>query len=330
MLRFSGYLVGADTVMRSWVADVNPNGAYVMNSYPVNYSGNYDFFVTDISNDGSYDYVEAITIGSGTSPYNTNHGTYEGASYYNAATTLSPAITDRNIYYDDRMSTFMAYSGVANIIEQHSEYDYVFNTGSWTPDCPVALYDLLPESSALAGWTEKTLGSPNTLYLKITEFYYDPESVDIDIRHITYEADSITFNNMIGGPLFPGSYIVLIKIFAGYVFDFYAIWSFTGIDDVDYTSIYRNRFDPINETLDAELIGYIPNRPTAVTSKTRILGDMMYTVDSTYNNSHGFDLTLYTTNIPTGETTSRVIASVVGTGTGLITDTMSFTDGDML
>ena len=323
--RFSGYLLGSQTAMRAWVVDASPNGAYVLDSYPVNYSGNYEFFATDIANDGTYDYVEAVTLGSGSYPYNLCGGIYEGANS-SAGQNWDTEFYNGSINYDSRMSTFMSYLGIANPMIQPKKEAYVFaqyGGGRLTTDEPMSLYDELPTGSAWAGWVERgILGATDFLFLNITEFFYDPSGSG-DLQCFTYQADSITYPNMVGSNLIPGK-VVLIKKIANYVFDFYVLRSFMGSDYV-----FTNRFDALNSTLTVTLISTTPSRPTSIaTSGDFIVGDILYAADCTYNTSRGFDVTLYSLNIVTGAANSDLIVSANGVGTGTPVD--PYVDKDII
>ena len=89
---------GVPTTYRSWVVDTNGYDGSINGAYPVGVSGNYNFIVFDIDNDGTSDYVSAMSIGSGAGLGEYNYFQGDGDS-------------ERN-FYDSSYISLMPYSGI--------------------------------------------------------------------------------------------------------------------------------------------------------------------------------------------------------------------------
>lgn len=119
---------------RSWVIDANPYDGSITDTYSVTVSGNYNFIVLDIENDGSYDYVEAMTLQSGYIPSYLTNGFHTNSTFGNAYYDIAE--------YHPNMQNLMAYSGLLTPEMQVQEvavmggqgFDSVFSMYDYTPD----------------------------------------------------------------------------------------------------------------------------------------------------------------------------------------------------
>lgn len=94
---------------RSWVIDANGYDGSVKESFPVGVSGNYDFMVFDIDNDGTTDYLSAMSLGSGLLPL-VEYSYYQGDG------------DGEDSMYDTPYIALMPYSGYPSPVLQSFEY----------------------------------------------------------------------------------------------------------------------------------------------------------------------------------------------------------------
>jgi hypothetical protein len=111
-------------IFRSWVLDVSPYSGEILGSYPVGVSGNYDFWVYDIENDGVHDYVEAMTLGSGTYPESVFAGKYtESYNLLTFASTTDVSSTARE-HFNGTIYNHLPYSGYFTPLTQDFNTHY--------------------------------------------------------------------------------------------------------------------------------------------------------------------------------------------------------------
>jgi hypothetical protein len=128
--QMSGIFASGIPDNKSWVLDVNPFDGGVSGVYPVWISGiaaasgvttisgigegTYNISVYDIENDGTHDYIEAMTVLSGYLPgdfYNSEYGVEAGTPY--------------SLGLDDRYNVFIPYSGIPFPVEQTFTYEFL-------------------------------------------------------------------------------------------------------------------------------------------------------------------------------------------------------------
>ena len=131
---------------RSWVLDVNPYDGTISGVYPVNMSGNYNYTIYDIENDGSSDYVEVLTLGSGVIPQYLLNGQYTFTNFGEKGYSET--------VFDADYKPSMSYSGYPNPILQ--------DTNPWVVEGGIvnhqtfSLWDNTPVGNAYAAWTNES------------------------------------------------------------------------------------------------------------------------------------------------------------------------------
>jgi hypothetical protein len=146
----SGIMLSGFPSNHSWVVDADPYDGTITETYPVfitsgimlsgvpsgQQDANYNFTVYDIENDGTHDYVEAMTYGSGLIPSYLQNGLWEYP-------------------FDSRLPTTMAYSGWSPI--KQTFLDVADGGGFFAY---TALYDYTPSNPAYVVYgNEDTYGN---------------------------------------------------------------------------------------------------------------------------------------------------------------------------
>lgn len=141
---------------RSWVLDVNPYSGG-QQSYPVGVSGNYDYWVYDIENDGYRDYVEGMTFGSGNSYHMQMHNGFyqEYTNWYSIGSTKVEHINRPGTRYNERnnLINMLPYSGYPNI--QTTTYNLYGRGASLAPNFDGVCYveDNTPYGEAIMAFS---------------------------------------------------------------------------------------------------------------------------------------------------------------------------------
>lgn len=99
---------------RSWVLDINAYDGSITEAFPIGVSGNYNFLTFDIENDGSNDFVEAMTILSGLMPTNLTNGFYnaEMANFVFNNEFMNDTSTSYGKKDEGTLPNVMSYSGL--------------------------------------------------------------------------------------------------------------------------------------------------------------------------------------------------------------------------
>ena len=173
---------------RAWVLDANPYDGVISGIHPIQLSGNYNVYGYDIENDGTHDYVEAMILMSGSMPTELYNGIYEGAEVIDSYTFgVMPTIVD------DRLNTYMAFSGYPDPILQIPEVHEEFIFSNAEQVGPAAFYDSLPTTSGYMVWAQRALTFPYTVTLRANELYYDyTDPLNPVLQGQDYSADSIS------------------------------------------------------------------------------------------------------------------------------------------
>jgi len=162
--------LNVDVPNRAWVLEINPYDGGFYGYRSVNVSGNFDFYAYDIENDGTHDYVEAVTFGSGIIPTSLYNGVYEGAgaTQYSNYTIARPVI-------DHRLNTVMSYSGIsAPVLQNPNTISVSTPYTDYLTDGTVSFYDYLPVGSGYMVYEDRyTAPSPDTTRLNAVEIWYD-------------------------------------------------------------------------------------------------------------------------------------------------------------
>lgn len=279
---------------RSWIIDADPYDGTILNTYPINVSGNYNFTVYDIENDGTTDYVEAKTFASGYLPIQLTNGSFEP--------NVNLSLSANNTYYE-QLLTSLAYSGFP-IPEQQS------NTIISTLQAPVglgagynfdrgyALYDSTPTGHAYILWSKRA----DPLHPTTTERYI--EIVDITV------SDNGTVSSQkyfcLTGYLYNDITPIRTRKLSDVVFE-YTFLHDNGdviIIKVDTTTSYTSsfigkEFQPITTVLS----GVKPSGSTYQFANGNNLFFYKYEVIDIY----GFKITLYRVSMDTWGTSEKVV-----------------------
>ena len=258
---YSGYLESqapwSGVTMRSWVLDVNPyDGSKT--EYPIALSGNYEFYSYDIENDGTHDYIEAMTVGSGVILQDTINGYYAGANsfsnplYVFAAVTYGTPLTNTSMYNDGgAYKNLMPYSGFPIPEVQYTDtlsFTTWHNpaTSTTTRGCAY-LEDNMPTSSGYIAWAESD--SVGKGVLKVAEVYYDGAG------ELSYVLHTASENDFPAANVRPG----LITRDSANTFSFYEATVQTLTPDVGY--MYKSDYDIFYATVTGNYVA--ENLPTA-------------------------------------------------------------------
>lgn len=274
----SGFIIGSGiwgaSGGRGWVLDVNPYDGAIENTYPISVSGDYNIFVYDIENDGTNDYVEVLSQGSGVMPqYYINSNiinTFHGNTYFD------------QIEYDPGLIVSMPYSGYPTPIKQIPQFKVQGNAGI---DSVFALYDNIPAGNAYGAWAEAALHTvtANIWILSINGLGNLVES------NIT---KSISISNAVS---------LYIDRVDPVVFRFFLKVA---------SAIKRYDYNSSSNTISAQMsVGTLPSSSNSYL----VRGAIVYQAELV-NATYGFELKLHTFNLNTGATTTRSALLKEGTG----------------
>jgi len=277
---------------RSWVLDVNPFDGEVSGVYPVwisgiavpsglaiigSASGTYNVSVYDIENDGTHDYVEAMTILSGYMPgdfYNSEYGVEAGTPF--------------SLGLDDRYNVFIPYSGIPFPVEQTFNYEFLgasYNAFATWDDTGTGgnAYLAYPATNGISNWT--------AVVVKIT---LSPDKLSVTTEQFT-KLTSISPPNT-------GIQLGILR---------------TSTNDYDFffkdgAVIKKCSYRLSSNSITTTTLCAWPASSTGIVLIRKNIINILDTVEET----NGFKTYLYKLNMLTGIYTQSVVASQIGTGYG--------------
>lgn len=271
---------GVSTSGHSWILDVNPYDGVIANSYPVWVSGigasgiNYNITVYDIENDGSSDYVEALSFGSGIIPRDLMNGEYSsvefGGNYY------------QQMSYDPNYRTAMSYSGVPTPILQsnNSIVDGALGT-------VFAVWDYVPERGAYNASSTVSGGKP---YFRVTKVIVN---IDQTLTETNYQNSGDTGD---------GAAISITRQ-SDDIYQFYCLSS---------SSIVRYDYNILTNSVTRTVIGTKPDGTVQLVSNGNLY--IAETIPNTYlSDMLDFEVKLHKVVLSTGATSTRSVVSKTGT-----------------
>lgn len=297
----SGYPVSG---YRSWIVDVNPYDGSIQEYYSVHVSGNYNFAVYDIENDGTHDYVEAMTTGSGgmlISMVETDFGPH----HFGINTGWADAA---GLPFDGDYANTMAYSGFI------------------TPALQTLPYVVMDQYNSTSMWdyTAASGGTANTAYVTSSAGGYVKLNVSKVLKNsnntltktdYSIETTAI-YTDIYGGPY---------NVFLGAsrqspsVYNFYFHNKYMGVsklDRYDY-NIDMNSYSSTTMTSSLpDIDDAMSSNPTGTVKAFRQVTrkHILYTARVELI-SDGFTAYLFATDLRTGVTDTRTVVTKIGTGT---------------
>ncbi len=174
--------------LRSWILDVNPYDGTIANTYSIITSGpalsgvidspNYNYLVWDIENDGSNDYVEAMTIASGVlsnSALGTTfqHSQLRGTFYTNVGVACVPD--------DINLRTTLAYKGL--VAPELQTFDTTQQSFAIFTADRFAIDDNTPTGHGYFAFWDETSGG--TIRPKVMDVTYDINHLPQHVTHVS-------------------------------------------------------------------------------------------------------------------------------------------------
>ena len=326
-----GQLVASGTMLsgfmpsgRSWIIDANPYDGTIANTYPINVSGNYNFTVYDIENDGTTDYAEVMTFSSGVIPkeytdsrfggrWVTSFATYVGGNAFNDAVGGK---------YDNRYTNAIPYSGYYLPSEMSIIYKPIIAGAVLYEKFGVA-WDTMSTGAAYHAFVTEAVSHAQS-YLAVTRFTYT-------------HAGTPATNEYVVAPtgISPGTAVcVCITRDSDTVYNFYFIVGY------GQTELYEYKFDITTLTYTSRFVVSLP--PYFVSGENNkyyriTVNDIVYITRAMENATYGFDLFLDVINPLTGTVSTTTMLSKSGTGWSSVGDMrwsknqpFLFLDGDIV
>jgi len=278
--------------LRAWVIDANAYDGVIENTYSVITSGlilsgvmdspNYNYLIHDIENDGTHDYIEAMTIGSGRMPSTLINGQY-------GQHTLTGPGNIRFFPFDSRLHTTMSYSGFPSPVLQELDTE---QTGTIiSSDRTFAFYDELPEGKAYVAFPD----SFGTVILRVFEISEDSGG---NLSSVTYTKDL--------GISTTALKILSVERVSLTGFKFYGRRTISG---TDYLAHYT--YEITTDTV-VELILISLPAPGGMVRKNYLYSTEVVSTDG----GNGFEISAYRVDVRTGETIQSTILDVDPLGNG--------------
>lgn len=328
----SGNLIGSGAMLsgfapsgRAWILDVNPYDGTVSGVYPIflasgitvmsgiTLSGNYNFSVYDIENDGSNDYVEAKTYGSGLMPVDIAAGYFYSDTLHNFG-ELDNGINHYITFGANEKSSIynmLPYSGYPTPILQT-----VVNYGSISHvDGLDGGYALYADTTDL-GFIQYSFNRLGKRRVGVYELDYN--AAPISNPHFI----STTYNYTATSPL--ASARPYPNIFRFYFREGPAAQTLSGKDlltvdlDIDTNLITETLTSNVLEERDDAFPSFTPLDANMPAMATLVRGNILYSLKSKVNptGASSFDIYLYMTDLDTLSTVSRKLYTREQIGSG--------------
>lgn len=306
--------------MKAWVMDINAYSGLVNGIHSVNTSGNFNYYVYDIDNDGTNDYVEAMTLLSGIMPVSVSNGIYENANNtYSWAISTPELNLGSKTTADYRTNTYMPYSGY--IIPELQNVDSV-TIGITEPPSfimgPVSFYDFMPTCSGYVVYcNERDVIIPRDRRdYSIDEIFYnhdDPINPYLQTRHNVVTKSGLQTT---------GDVIAIIK---DNTTPTDRLFNFFELNPAEH-KIYKTQINVDN--LSISTTTHVDSVPVAGAGNLAfsevIIGNRLISVSCDSDISYGFSAYLNITSLLTGNVEHRKIFSKEGTGLTVDTSEVAY------
>lgn len=230
----SGYFLSSGVVesgMRSWVVDVNGYDGTISGVYPVGISGDYDFYIYDIENDGSHDYVEVMTFGSGSIPVDLTTCIIDKVPVNSPSFNSGTNATFSFLASDERMRSFIPFSGYP-IPELQNINKLTVNYGfGASSDTIFAINDSSPAGPGLIAFCDV---SSSQWRMNVAKF-------DVDFAgNITQVLFTSSTSVVHGGGITPQNKVIAVKSISPFVFRYVFYSQNLGVFYYDYNYVINS------------------------------------------------------------------------------------------